>query len=54
MLVHIVDSLSTEGELKLFISFTGNRRDSGSSLQDERPKFIRKDWRATNIHGTKQ
>lgn len=53
-LVHVVDSLSTEGKIKLLTSFTGNRRESGSSLQDDRLKFLRKDWRATNIHATKQ
>lgn len=54
VLVQIVNGLSTEGKIKLLTSFTGNRRESGSSLQDDRLKFLRKDWRATNIHVTKQ
>lgn len=53
-LVHIVDSLSSYGKISLLTNFTGGRRESGSSLQADKLKTLRKDWRATNIHGTKQ
>lgn len=53
-LVQIVDSLSTYGKISLLTNFTGGRRESGSSLQADKLKTLRKDWRTTNLHPSKQ
>lgn len=53
-LVHIVDSLSSYGKISLLTNFTGGRHESGSSLQADKLKTLRKEWRATNMHPTKQ
>lgn len=50
---NIVDSLTSDAKMALLLSYIGTRREDGSSLQADKLKFIKKEWRAVNIHCTK-